>query len=201
MLIRRMLMSVATLALATAMAAGATSTRSTATTVWPRNNSFEVPDLGSGEAAWRYSPSGANWKFIGSSGIAANLSAFRVFGAPRDNHGGVKSKSGQAGFLQGRGVSISQTVHGLPGGMASVKFSIEQRPGGLAKDQAVEVFLGHTLLGKFTTTHTKIFVPEKTKPVRITPGAHLLEFFGTGDVKGNDVTLFLDDVRITVTPK
>jgi hypothetical protein len=78
-----------------------------ATTIYPTNNGFEQPDLGSGGSAFKYSPSSPGWTFFGSvggvsgAGIAANDSAFNVAGATNGNNdNGVTSTEGQAAFLQ-----------------------------------------------------------------------------------------------------
>src|SRR5438128_1670188 len=67
-----------------------------ALTIYPIDNGFEQPDLGSGCLAYQYNPSNPGWIFTNSSGIAANESCFDVAGATNgnnDNH--ATSSSGQ----------------------------------------------------------------------------------------------------------
>jgi len=64
--------------------------------IYPTNNGFEQPDLGSGCFAYQYSPGSPGWTFYGG-GIAANGSCFDVAGAPNgDNDNGATSTEGQA---------------------------------------------------------------------------------------------------------
>jgi hypothetical protein len=72
--------------------------------IYPTNNGFEQPDLGSGPLSYSYSPIAPGWTFTPQccSGIAANGSDFNLAGATNGNNdNGATSTSGQAAFLQG----------------------------------------------------------------------------------------------------
>jgi hypothetical protein len=63
---------------------GAVLAVASAATIYPVNNGFEQPDLGSGGLAYQYSPSSPGWTFTPEccSGIAANGSDFNLAGRP-----------------------------------------------------------------------------------------------------------------------
>ena len=112
-----------------------------AATLFPADNGFEVPDQGTD---FTLRPLGASWSFLGSTGIAANGSAFNVSNAPNGNSDGTTSSNGQAAFFQaGDGTlaagSFSQSISGFQGGTASVSFLLESRgpfPMGSARGDA-----------------------------------------------------------------
>jgi len=167
--------------------------------VYPINNGFEQPDLGSGCFAYQYNPSNPGWTFANSSGIAANGSCFDVAGATNGNNdNGATSTAGQAAFLQGgdgtlADVNFSQTLT-LTAGNWVLYFSLEGRP---ANDGAngVNVFLdglqvGSTLfpasLGSFNGASANLG--------NVTAGSHTIAFAGT--VPDGDHTTFVDNVRL-----
>jgi hypothetical protein len=173
-----------------------------ATTIFPANNGFEVPDLGSGPDAFLYNPPGASWTFVSNSGIAANSSRFFVSNAPNGNSDGTMSTAGQAAFLQGffgNHGEMFQTVS-LSAGFVSVDFLLEQRMIAAGSDQIpgqITVTLDGTFLGSFSTTSTSDFVPEMTLTIPITAGVHTLDFIQ--NIVSTDATDFVDSVSLNNT--
>src|SRR6476661_7044141 len=98
----------------------------------PANVGFETPNLGTGNSAYQYNPSGGSWNFTGSTGIAAFGSAFDPPAVPQGN---------QVAFVQQFG-SFNQTFS-LPVGTYRVRFRIAQRNccSG-TNDQTVSVRIG-----------------------------------------------------------
>ena len=171
-----------------------------AATLFPANNGFEVPDQGSD---FTYRPVGASWSFLGSTGIAANGSAFNVSNAPNGNSDGITSSNGQAAFFQAgdgtlEGGSFSQSISGFQAGTASVSFLLESR-GPFPMGQLV-VTLDNTVLGTFSTSSSSAFVPEATISVPVTAGSHTLSFIPNGSNSiGEDG--FVDSVSINNASK
>ncbi len=182
-----------------ALTLGGISTAS-ALTVYPINNGFEQPDLGSGCDAYQYNPPSPGWTFYGG-GIAANESCFDVAGATNgnnDNH--ATSSSGQAALLQGGdgtlAGSFSQTLNLPVAGNWILYFSLEGRPyydGPNGVNVFVDGFqVGSTLfpanLGSFNGASLNLG--------NLTAGSHTIGFAGIGDILGGDRTTFVDNVRL-----
>jgi hypothetical protein len=186
--------------------------------IYPVNDGFEIPNLGSGRSAYGYgdpSPygltvatftpnAGQGWTFTGTAGIAANGSDFGVTGATNGNqNGGATSTSGQAGFIQngyGTPNTISETVSGLPGGPASVTFSLELR----STDDSttgVDVTLNGVDLGTYYTTSTSSFITVTTPTTLLGAGSYVLKFTGVEGANGHDNTDFIDNVSVNVVPE
>jgi len=169
-----------------------------ALTVYPINNGFEQPDLGSGCDAWQYTPTSPGWTFYGG-GIAANESCFDVAGATNGNNdNGATSTSGQAALLQGGDGTLAggfaQTLTLPAAGNWVLYFSLEGRP---FYDGAngVNVFLdgvqaGSTLfpanLGSFNGASVNLG--------NLAAGSHTIGFAGT--IPEGDHTTFVDNVRL-----
>jgi sugar lactone lactonase YvrE len=171
-----------------------------ALTVYPINNGFEQPDLGSGCFAYQYNPPSPGWTFLNSSGIAANESCFGVAGATNGNNNNAAiSTSGQAGLLQGgdgtlAGVSFSQTLSVPAAGNWVAYFSLEGRPDNDGAN-GVNVFfdgaqVGNTLfpaaLGSFNGASVNLG--------NLSAGSHTIAFAGT--IPEGDHTTFIDNVRL-----
>jgi hypothetical protein len=182
----------------------AISTAAQANTIYPADNGFEVPNLGTGSGAYAYNPGGSSWTFSANgAGIAANGSAFNLTAATNGNFGGGTSSEGQAGLTQGgNGLlvggssTISQSVSGFAG-LASLSFDIEQRPSG-GQNESVNVYVGGTLAGNFTTGSTGAFVQETTATIGAV-GTQTITFSGLAGT--GDTTVFIDNVKITTTPE
>jgi hypothetical protein len=167
-----------------------------ALTVYPINNGFEQPDLGSGCGAYQYNPPSPGWAFVNSSGIAANESCFDVAGATNgNNNNGATSTSGQAGLLQGgdgtlAGVSFSQTLSLPTAGNWVAYFSLEGRA---ANDGAngVNVFLDGVQVGStLFPANLGSFNGASVNLGNVTSGSHTIGFAGT--IPEGDHTTFVD---------
>ncbi len=175
------------------------------------NNGFESPDLGAG--GYGYGPdhpyglgvpqlpsAPPGWSFSGTTGIAANGSAFGVTGATNGNSDGGTSTSGQAGFVQngyGTPNTISQDLSGFTPGSYEVTFSLELRGGNNA---AVDVTLGGIDLGTYKPLSSGSFNTVTTSAATLSAGSNLLVFTGVNNPNGGDNTVFIDNVRITPEP-
>jgi hypothetical protein len=174
-----------------------------AAVIYPSNNGFESPDLGSGSGAYEYGnmPGWTVSVAAGFVGEAANGSAFSVSGATNGNSDGTTSTVGQAAFLQhGDGTlavsSITQSVGGFVAGTASIQFSAENRPfaGGFS---TLTVFLDGTLIDTVVAP-TGSFQDYSSGPIAVTAGSHTIGF--AGNENGGDQTVFVDTVSIINTP-
>jgi len=106
------------------------------------NPGFETTgSLGAG--SYGYSPTGANWTFSPSSGIATNGSAFNNVTAPEGTH---------VAFLQSNGAnngSVQQALTGLAPGTYQVRLRASQRATS-PSDQGVRILVKGVLLTTFT---------------------------------------------------
>jgi hypothetical protein len=171
-----------------------------ALTIYPINNGFEQPDLGSGCFAYQYNPSNPGWTFTNSSGIAANESCFDVAGATNgnnDNH--ATSISGQTAFLQGgdgtlAGVSFSQTLTLPTAGNWVAYLNLEGRPY-YDGPNGVNVFLDGVQVGtSLFPANLGSFNGASVNLGNLTAGSHTIGFAGTAPE--GDHTTFVDNVRL-----
>jgi len=186
--------------------------------LYPANNGFESPDLGSGTNAYGIVgssghplPSQVGWIFTTGTGIAANGSAYNVTGATNGNSTGVTSTSGQAAVIsQGNGnvsgagaTSISQSIAGFLDGFVTISFSLEGRNGTQNGNQLgpnpITVWLDNISLGVFTPTSKTSFQLFSTTPIAVSAGTHVLAFAGTTTTV-DSVTTYLDNVSISISP-
>jgi hypothetical protein len=180
-------------------------------TIYPVNNGFESPDLGSGGTAYGYwsgagytpvlpsTPPG--WTFAGNTGISANGSNFGTTGATNGNSDGGTSKSGQAAIIQNGYDSpntISQALSGFLSGPASVTFSLENRG---SNDGSVDVSLDGHDLGTYAPLSGSSFNSITTPTTLLGAGTHTLTFTGVNAALGGDNTVFIDNVHVTSTPE
>jgi hypothetical protein len=181
------------------MLTGAAFAGASAATIYPVNNGFEEPDLGSGAA---YQPPAPGWTFGGGAGIAANGSGFNVVGATNGNNdNGATSTFGQAAFVQsGDGTLVfaffSQTLT-LAAGSYTLNFSMEGRS--TTGADGVNVFLngvqtGGTLLPASLTSFNDVSVNFGN----LAGGSYTIAFAGDSPT-GADVTTFIDNVKIVST--
>lgn len=177
---------------------GAALAGASAATIYPVNNGFEQPDLGSGGGAFQYNPPAPGWTFGRGAGIAANGSDFNVLGATNGNNdNGATSTSGQAAFLQsGDGTLLlsflSQTLT-LAAGSHTLNFSIEGRIFGA---NGVDVFLnGVQIGGTLTPAALGSFNDVSVNLGNLAGGSYTIAFAGDSPT-GADVTTFIDNVKI-----
>jgi hypothetical protein len=184
-----------------------------ATTIYPTNNGFEQPDLGSGALAFKYSPSSPGWTFTGGisgvfgAGIAANGSNFNVTSATNGNKDNAATSSeGQAAFLQKgdgtlSGGSFSQMLT-LPAGSWVLFFTLEGRPpvDGTQGANGVNVFLdGVQVGGTLFPANVGSFNDTNVNLGKLAAGSHTIAFAGN-DVLGGDRTTFVDNVSFSTVP-
>jgi hypothetical protein len=183
-----------------------------ASAIYPVNNGFEQPDLGSGPLSYSYGPIAPGWTFTPEccSGIAANGSDFNLAGATNGNNdNGATSTSGQAAFLQGGDGTlgatgsawVSQTLM-LPAGSYALNFSLEGR---LAPGQpfngavGVDIFLnGVQVGGTLFPANLGSFNDVSVNLGNLTAGSYTIAFAGDDPIPGADRTTFVDNVRISV---
>jgi len=149
------------------------------------NPSFETPDLGAGFA---YRPDAPGLAFGGTSGIAANGSAFGFTSAPDGD---------QVGLIQANppnvpSASISHSVSGLtPGEWYSVRFSGAARPG--YGGTPVSIAFNGELLGRLSFDSTA-FVETSPNDFRATTSTGTLTF--SGEITARDTTTAIDRVKV-----
>ena len=184
--------------------------------IYPRDNGFDAQDLGSGFNAYQIFgpvrnplnaaiphkiPNQTPWKFGGgNSGIAANGCGFYLAGATNRDSDGTTSTSGQAGYLQFKGSSISQTLL-LPAGSYAVSFDYAGRRDYIPANQ-ITVSIDDTVLFKGTPSDFNSFKRVISRPILLTmSGKHELTFRGLGaegDPSG-DHTTFIDNISLVVS--
>lgn len=187
--------------------------------IYPDDNGFDAQDLGSGFFAFQVFgpiknpnknkfpdkiPNHTPWKFgDGNSGIAANGSGLYLTGATNGDSNGATSKNGQAGFLEYKGSSISQSIT-LPAGTYTVTFDYEGRRDYAPANQ-VAVSIDGTVLFKGAPTDCANFKQVTTSSITLTTsGEHELMFRGLGSI--NDISAypctFIDNICINrISPK
>jgi hypothetical protein len=187
--------------------------------IYPKDNGFDSEDLGTGFNALQVFgpvnnptqvpipnkiPNRTPWKFgAGNSGIAANGSGFYVTGATNGDSDGATSSAGQAGYLQFKGSSISQSV-ALPAGTFTVSFDFEGRRDYEPANE-IEVSLNGTVLFQGTPTACNNFKRVTSHWINLAKaGKYELMFRGLGanGVDPGDHTTFIDNVVINrIDPK
>jgi hypothetical protein len=177
--------------IATAAAIAVVSTSAFATPINSVDNgSFETPVQNGG---YQYlSGTVGSWTFAGTSGVAANNSAFNV----------ANALGSQAAFLQQGTSSISQ-VFDFKQSLFSVAFSAEARGWGQGANTISVLIDGIALTfsGAATITpgSTTRFVQYTSDFVQLTTGLHTLSFVGT--TAAGDTTTFIDGVKVTAVPE
>jgi hypothetical protein len=157
------------------------------------NPGFETPVISS----YQYNPSGGSWAFTAlsgnnGSGISANNSAFTAAnpGAPQ----GL-----QVAYLQGLS-SVSQSVGGfIPGAIYTVTFAAAQRNYQQNGGQTWNMTVDGTVAGSFAPPRSATNYVDYTASFTATAATHTLALAGT-DVHGGDNTVFIDNVRLALTP-
>lgn len=153
------------------------------------NFGFEMPAISRG--SYRYNPSGGLWTFSGASenesGLVANGSLFSNPNSPQ----GV-----QAVFVQKLG-TISQAISGLtPGTNYTISFFAAERP---QNAQSWDVTVDGTVIASFNPGSNATSYVNYMATFTATAATQTVAFVGT-DLAGGDNTVFIDNVRITVTP-
>jgi hypothetical protein len=146
------------------------------------DSSFESPHLGVGSTAYQYAVLGSDWTFTGTSGIAANGSAFINADAPVGT---------QAAFVQNGG-AISQNIAFAEAGNYTIGFEAAFRPYYWGANP-IQVEVDGVSIGVITPTSTD-FQSYRTNTFTVSAGIHRVTFRGMNP--GGDRTSFLDRVSI-----
>ena len=141
---------------------------------------FEQVQVGAGH--YQYRPTGSPWTFAGSSGLAANNSAFTSGNPPAP-------QGTQVAFLQTTG-SFTQTVTGWAAGSYVLTFDAAQRGNYQASHQDFEVLVDGTVISTFTPSSTS-YLSYSTATFTVTAGSHTIKFQGL-DSAGGDNTAFVE---------
>jgi hypothetical protein len=183
------------------------------TTIYPANDGFEVPNLGS-NASGTSKPaadSKAGWTFVGQSGITFNGGPFQFWGSfENGNNDGTSSRAGQAAFIRGgdgttAGPSAAYIFQSfdLPSAVSSLSVSllIQNRQGG---GQPLKVFVGNATemidLGMVTPAVNGALervITGASKP--LAAGTYTLYIVGTRSSDGFGADA-IDSVRVVVAP-
>jgi len=150
------------------------------------DGSFESPLLTGGSSAYRYSPTGTPWTFLGGAGIQRNGSAWGSDAAPDGS---------QTAFLQGV-AEISQQVT-LDEGYYVLYFSAAKRDYGYYNP--VYVYLDNKVIWTFLAYDGE-FYPSVVAFVSPSAGLHTIRFTSTNyyyEQNGGDNTVFIDAVAVT----
>ncbi len=160
------------------------------------NFGFETPVI----STYQYNPSGGSWTFTAQSGangsgISANGSAF--------NSSNPNAPQGvQVAFVQGAG-TISQTFTGLlAGAVYQITFSAAQRNNiyGQQTGQTWQLQVDGTTIGTYAPSESAQSYANYTATFTASAASsHTIAFVGT-DANGGDNTIFLDNVRLSLSP-
>jgi fibronectin type 3 domain-containing protein len=146
---------------------------------------FESPNVGTGSRSdFAYNPSGAQWTYSSSSGVAGNSSGFT-------GHNPNAPQGTQVAFLQKTG-TISQVVN-FTAGTYAISFYAAQRANQVST-QKIEVEVDSTVVGTFTPSGTSYNL-YTSKSFTVTAGTHTVQFIGL-DPNGGDNTALIDQANI-----
>ena len=160
--------------------------------IYPVDNGFEEPNVGS---SYQFDPpSGSGWTFSGSAGIAC--SGYAPGATKGQAFDSTQSSLGQAALLYSSGCSFTQVMP-LSAGTYSVSFGLEGNPQTGGVSNAVTVtFAGQTVYTG-TPSNTTAFTQIVTPPVTVSGiGNTILTFSGTGAAGAES---FIDDVMLVPT--
>jgi len=142
-------------------------------------SSFESPPIAANVI---YAPSGTNWTFVGTSGIASNGSTLM---------GGVNAPAGgQVGVLTGTSSSMTRSISVTNAGRYRLRLQSAQR----ASDaQIVRVTIDGSEIGQFKPTSSAYerFVFDG---LALDAGTHQIGFTAMATASGN--TAFIDDIHV-----
>ena len=138
------------------------------------NGSFEGPYAGTSSTPYVVNPSGGQWVFTGTSGLARNGSEWYTPLAPDGQ---------QAAFIEDKG-SITQTLYDLPAGTYQLSFTAIQRSDVAAT--GLNVLVDGTVV--MTVAAEDLLAAawqQYTSPAFMLPqGNHTIAFVGLGDTTG-----------------
>ena len=130
------------------------------------NGSFQSPLLAAG--AYKFSPAGSSWLFLGSAGVSSNQSAFTA--------GNPNAPAGtQVAFIKDAG-SASQTA-AFSAGAYQISFEAAQRGNWQSQAQQIEVLVDGSVVSTITPTSTS-YALYKTANFSLSAGTHTITFLG-----------------------
>jgi hypothetical protein len=144
------------------------------------DNGFEAAAVA--PVSFLYNPTGTPWTFTGTSGVAANGSAFTGGNA-------IAPQGSQVLFLQQTG-SVSQTAT-FGAGNFTISFAAARRmnAGGA---QTIQVLVDGNVVGTFSNLSGPAYTTLTTNVFTVTAGSHIVTFRGTNSVGDN--TAFVDNI-------
>ncbi len=169
------------------------------------NGDVVVPDGGFNVetvSGYQQDPTGSDWSFIGTAGIAANGSSLGNPNAPVSGSGVYNGSTApytttQAGYISGTG-SFSQSFN-FSGGYSTISFNAASWDpvGGDSGNEGVQVYYDNTLLGPNSysfsfTPYSSSYSVEVTLPFDASAGSGTVELVGTGGTG----TIFISDVTV-----
>lgn len=150
------------------------------------NSGFETPVI----STYQYNPGGGSWTFNSSSGISRNSSAFT-------KNNPAAPEGTQVAFVQGGNGSFSQLLYGfIPGATYRITFSAAQRSGYVG--QTWNATINGTIIGSFAPPQSATSYIDYSATFTASSGNQTLAFVGT-NLNGGDNTVFIDNVRVSVT--
>ena len=140
------------------------------------NGSFEGPYAGTSSTPYVVNPSGGQWVFTGTSGLARNGSEWYAPLAPEGQ---------QAAFLEDQG-TIAQTLYDLPAGTYQLSFSAIQRSDGDVTANGLSILVDGTVVMTVAAEDllTAAWRQFTTPTFTLTEGTHTITFQGLGDATG-----------------
>lgn len=138
------------------------------------NGSFEGPYAGTSSTPYVVNPSGGQWVFTGTSGLARNGSEWYAPLAPDGQ---------QAAFIEDKG-TITQTLYDLPAGTYQLSFAAIQRSDVTAT--GLNVLVDGTVVMTVAADDllTAAWQQFTSPAVTLTQGNHTIAFVGLGDTTG-----------------
>ncbi len=140
------------------------------------NGSFEGPYAGTSTTPFITNPSGGQWVFTGTSGLARNGSEWYSPLAPDGQ---------QAAFVEDQG-SITQTLYDLPAGTYQLSFAAIQRSDGGVTANGLNILVDGTVVMTVAAEDllTAAWQQFTTPTLTLTEGTHTIAFQGLGDATG-----------------
>lgn len=142
------------------------------------NGSFEGPYAGTTTTPYTINPSGGQWVFSGTSGLARNGSAWFSAAAPEGQ---------QAAFLEDQ-ARFTQTLYDLDAGTYQLSFEAIQKDGVTAN--GLNVLVDDTVVMSVAGTDllTAAWRQFTTPTFTLTGGTHTITFAGIGDATGTSAS-------------
>jgi len=140
------------------------------------NGSFEGPYAGTSATPYVVDPSGGQWVFTGTSGLARNGSEW---------YSPLVADGQQAAFIEDKG-SITQTLYDLPAGTYQLSFAAIQRSDGGVTATGLSVLVDGTVVMTVAADDllTAAWQQFTSPAFTLTEGNHTIAFQGLGDTTG-----------------